>query len=306
MDNNEFVDNNVAYSPSVDAIQEFNVVTNNPSAEYGQFLGGVINVSLKSGTNQFHGNVFEFLRNDFFNANEWSHNFNGSCQQRAAPARGTSSAAPSAAPSRRTSCSSSPTTRVRASILPATSSPITTFTAQNVSGNLSDLGVALHYPGTTVPMPSDLTKAAICGAGQKMGSSPCITGLSPTALKIVGALPQAEPSRQLAATAPRQPEQRSRPIRTAIRATPRWIGTPTDKDHFFARYSQQHIEQSDREQRSLAVQQQRQQHLPAAERRGRLHPDHQPATGERFPRRHELLSRPKPTSRRSPPRPAPA
>ncbi len=75
LDNNEFVDNNVAFSPNVDAIQEFNVITNNPKAEFGQFLGGVISVSLKSGTNQYHGNLFEFIRNDFFNANEWSRNF---------------------------------------------------------------------------------------------------------------------------------------------------------------------------------------------------------------------------------------
>ncbi len=53
MENTEFVDNNVAYSPNVDAIQEFNIITNNPSAEFGQFLGGVINVGLKSGTNQY-------------------------------------------------------------------------------------------------------------------------------------------------------------------------------------------------------------------------------------------------------------
>src|SRR5260370_33930368 len=58
-------------------MQEFSVITNNPNAEFGQFLGGVINVSLKSGTNQLHGNLFEYLRNDFFNANEWSNNFNG-------------------------------------------------------------------------------------------------------------------------------------------------------------------------------------------------------------------------------------
>src|SRR5215467_6184196 len=77
LDNNEFVDNAVAFVPNVDAIDEFNVITNNPSAEFGHFLGGVINVSLKSGTNQFHGNAFEYLRNDFFNANEWSNNFNG-------------------------------------------------------------------------------------------------------------------------------------------------------------------------------------------------------------------------------------
>ena len=55
MENMEFVDNNVAYSPSIEAIQEFQVITNNPSTEFGQFLGGVINVNLKSGTNQFHG-----------------------------------------------------------------------------------------------------------------------------------------------------------------------------------------------------------------------------------------------------------
>jgi len=44
MENMEFVDDNVAFTPSVEAIQEFQVITNNPSAEYGQFLGGVINV----------------------------------------------------------------------------------------------------------------------------------------------------------------------------------------------------------------------------------------------------------------------
>ena len=77
MENMEFVDDNVAYTPSIEAIQETQVITNNPSTEFGQFLGGVINVNLKSGTNQFHGSAFEILRNDFFNANEWSNNFNG-------------------------------------------------------------------------------------------------------------------------------------------------------------------------------------------------------------------------------------
>src|SRR4029077_16706457 len=84
-ENTEFVDNNVAYSPNVDAIQEFNVITNNPNAEFGQFLGGVISVSLKSGSNQFHGNLFEFLRNDFFNANEWSRNFSTDPSVNSAP-----------------------------------------------------------------------------------------------------------------------------------------------------------------------------------------------------------------------------
>ncbi len=77
MDNNQNDNNEVAYAPNVDAIQEFNLITQNPSAEFGNFLGGIVNASLKSGTNRYHGSAFEFLRNDIFNANEWSNNLAG-------------------------------------------------------------------------------------------------------------------------------------------------------------------------------------------------------------------------------------
>lgn len=77
MDNNQNDNNEVAYAPNVDAIQEFNLITQNPSAEFGNFLGGIVNASLKSGTNSYHGSAFEFLRNDIFNANEWSNNLAG-------------------------------------------------------------------------------------------------------------------------------------------------------------------------------------------------------------------------------------
>ena len=55
-------------SPSVDAIQEFKVQTSNYSAEFGRNVGGVVNLTIKSGTNEFHGGAFEFIRNEAFNA----------------------------------------------------------------------------------------------------------------------------------------------------------------------------------------------------------------------------------------------
>ena len=77
MDNNQVSDNLVGFSPSVDAIQEFSLVTQNASAEFGNFQGGVISASIKSGTNNYHGDIFEFFRNDVLNANNWANNFQG-------------------------------------------------------------------------------------------------------------------------------------------------------------------------------------------------------------------------------------
>jgi hypothetical protein len=76
VDNNQVSDNLTSYQPSVDAISEFKMITNNASAEFGNFQGGIVNVSIKGGTNEYHGTGFEFFRNDKLNANNWARNWN--------------------------------------------------------------------------------------------------------------------------------------------------------------------------------------------------------------------------------------
>ncbi len=76
MDNNQVSDNLLGYTPAPDAIEEFNLITNNAPAEFGQFMGGIVSATIKSGTNNFHGDIWEFFRNNVLNANSWSNNFN--------------------------------------------------------------------------------------------------------------------------------------------------------------------------------------------------------------------------------------
>ena len=60
--------NNMVISPSVDAVQEFNIEKTSYTPEFGGKSGAVINVITKSGSNAFHGSLFEFVRNDMFDA----------------------------------------------------------------------------------------------------------------------------------------------------------------------------------------------------------------------------------------------
>jgi hypothetical protein len=66
--------NALSIFPSVDAVQEFKVQTSNYSAEYGLSGGGIINVIFKSGANQIHGSVYDFLRNSYTDANDFFAN----------------------------------------------------------------------------------------------------------------------------------------------------------------------------------------------------------------------------------------
>ncbi|HJT68351.1 MAG TPA: carboxypeptidase regulatory-like domain-containing protein [Pyrinomonadaceae bacterium] len=63
--------------PTVDTIQEFRVITSIPTAEFGKSGGGVVNLVTRGGGREFHGGVYEFLRNDRLNANSFFNNANG-------------------------------------------------------------------------------------------------------------------------------------------------------------------------------------------------------------------------------------
>jgi hypothetical protein len=71
IDNNETWLQTVVLFPSVDALDEFKLQTSTYSAEFGRSLGGVVNLQIKSGSNAMHGSLFEFLRNDAFDANNY-------------------------------------------------------------------------------------------------------------------------------------------------------------------------------------------------------------------------------------------
>ena len=68
----------LALVPSQDVVSEFRVQTNNNTAEYGRYTGGIINTASKSGTNNFHGSAYEYLRNTQLNANNFFANKNNS------------------------------------------------------------------------------------------------------------------------------------------------------------------------------------------------------------------------------------
>ncbi len=231
MDNNEFVDNAVAFSPNVDAIQEFNVVTSNPSAEYGQFLGGVIVVNTKSGTNQFHGDLFEFLRNDYFNANEWSRNFTPGDSQ-VPVQRWNQFGATIGGPIVKDKLFFFADYQGSRFDLPPTSGSITTFTSAEKSLDFSALGSGIHFPGSATALPlSNLGSLPTCTSSSTPG-----TCLSPTAVAILGIIPgptNSQASSNLAMSTGSTTNSDQGDLKIDWNAS--------DKDRIFGRYSQQHV-----------------------------------------------------------------
>src|SRR5579872_2059158 len=72
--NNNLLDNSVVYNPNPDTIAEFKVLQNNYTAEFGRNAGGIVSAVVKSGSNELHGSLFDFVRNYAFNANPFFNN----------------------------------------------------------------------------------------------------------------------------------------------------------------------------------------------------------------------------------------
>jgi hypothetical protein len=66
--------------PAVEAIGQMQVLTNGYNAEYGRAAGGVVDVNIKSGTNELHGGIYEYLQNTDLNANRWENNLTGAAR----------------------------------------------------------------------------------------------------------------------------------------------------------------------------------------------------------------------------------
>jgi hypothetical protein len=75
--NNNLLSNTVVFNPNPETVEEFRVLTSNYNAEYGRNGGGIISVVTKSGSNTFHGSFYDYVRNDYFNANLFFNNANG-------------------------------------------------------------------------------------------------------------------------------------------------------------------------------------------------------------------------------------
>ena len=72
--NNNLLSNLVVFNPNPDTVGEFRILLNNYTAEYGRNAGGIISVVTKSGSNEFHGTAYDYVRNDALNANSFFNN----------------------------------------------------------------------------------------------------------------------------------------------------------------------------------------------------------------------------------------
>jgi outer membrane receptor protein involved in Fe transport len=75
--NNNLLSNGLVLNPNPDTIEEFKILTSNYAAEYGRSAGGIVSVVTRGGTNDFHGALYEYVRNNDFNADSYFNNERG-------------------------------------------------------------------------------------------------------------------------------------------------------------------------------------------------------------------------------------
>jgi hypothetical protein len=158
-DNNQASDNLVGYAPQPDAIQEFNLIEQNAPAEFGNFMGGIVSTSIKAGSNAFHGDIFEFFRNDKLNANEWQNNLVGTPRKLL---RWNEFGATLGGPIKKDKLFFFVDYEGERFDTPASASGFTVLTALERQGNFSELlsqGITIKNPKTGIPYPNDVIPA---------------------------------------------------------------------------------------------------------------------------------------------------
>jgi Carboxypeptidase regulatory-like domain/TonB dependent receptor len=173
MDNNEMASNFIAYTPQPDAIQEFNLISQNAPADFGNYMGGIISASTKAGTNSLHGSAFEFFRNNVLNANQWYDKLETPAIPRAALRWNEFGAAVGGAILKNKLFFFADYQGERFDT-PTSGSPFTVFTAKERTGDFSEL--------LTLPTPVVIKNPQ---TGQPYPGNVITSGLSPAALSIV-------------------------------------------------------------------------------------------------------------------------
>ena len=115
---NDLAQNQITFQPSINTVSEFKVDNSTFSAEYGRNSGAIVNIATRSGANDFHGEAFEFFRDDALDSRNF---FNQPSRRRSRRSTATSSASTSADRSSRTGRSSSSATKACASARASTS-----------------------------------------------------------------------------------------------------------------------------------------------------------------------------------------
>ncbi len=172
-DTNDLPLNTVVLNPNLDAIAEFNLVTGPLNAEYDRNSGGIVSATLSSGTNQFHGDVFEFYRDTFLNTGGYFNNVTATPttpqHKLVTPYHQNIFGATLGGPILKDKLFFFGAYQGIRQRVPNTNSPASTsvFSAAQLAGNFSDdiAGSAQGFTFSTAPIPGTLTNLPKCAPG---------------------------------------------------------------------------------------------------------------------------------------------